>query len=213
MPPSREGTPVYRAVRAAARAFFRAWFRLSVSGVERAPRSGPLLVAANHASYLDPLVLGAIFPRPIRFLMIRTYYDPWYLKWFCAPMGAIPLPHDVSSKAGAVKSVLRSLEKGNVVGIFPEGRRSESGELLAFERGIEVLASRGNAPVLPAYIHGARRAMPVGRAFPLPFKIHVSLGEILFPHEERMTERLEERLRQMSKTEESHRSLRSRRNS
>lgn len=182
----------YRLARHALIPVARVWFRLTAAGTHHAPHEGPLVVAANHVSYLDPLVLGLAFPRPIHYLMMRRYYDPWYLRWFCAPMGAIPVDRDSPTKTGALKGALNILARGGVVGIFPEGRRSPDGTLLPFERGVELLSLRGRAPVVPAFIAGTLEAMPVGAAFPRPRKVAVRFGAPLPPDGRGLAERLRE---------------------
>lgn len=172
---------VYRMVRAIVGFFLRIAFRLTAEGTGHVPGEGGLIVAANHASYLDPLVLGAVFPRPVRFMMMRSYYEPWYLRWFCAPMGAIPIDTEGGIQLGSIKRALRALEEGEVVGIFPEGARSPDGSLRPFERGVALLAARAGVPVVPAFIDGARRAMPIGSALIRPRKIRIVLGEPLAP--------------------------------
>jgi 1-acyl-sn-glycerol-3-phosphate acyltransferase len=171
----------YRLVCFFGRFLFRIAFRLTAEGAGRVPEEGGLIVAANHASYLDPLVLGAVFPRPVRFMMMRSYYDPWYLRWFCAPMGAIPIDTEGGMQLGSIKRALRALGEGEVVGIFPEGARSRDGSLRPFERGVAVLAARAGVPVVPAFIDGAHRALPRGSALIRPRKIHIVLGEPLIP--------------------------------
>ncbi len=171
----------YRVIRGTLGPLLRIAFRLTAEGAELVPGKGGLIVAANHASYLDPLVLGVVFPRPIRFLMLRSYYEPWYLRWFCAPARAIPIDTEGGMHVGSIKRALRALEEGEVVGIFPEGARSPDGRLQPFERGVAVLAARAGVPVAPAFIDGSHRAMPPGSAFIRPRKIRVVLGKPLAP--------------------------------
>jgi 1-acyl-sn-glycerol-3-phosphate acyltransferase len=171
----------YRVIRSVGKPLLRIAFRLTAEGVELVPGEGGLIVAANHVSYLDPLVLGAVFPRPVRFLMLRSFYEPWYLRWFCAPVGAIPIDTEGGMQLGSIKRALRALEEGEVVGIFPEGARSRDGSLQPFERGVALLAARAGVPVVPAFIDGTHRAMPPGSALIRPRKIRVVLGEPLAP--------------------------------
>jgi 1-acyl-sn-glycerol-3-phosphate acyltransferase len=191
-------SPAYRLARVVTQALLGPWLGLEAEGTEHVPPEGPLVVAANHVSYLDPLALGAVFPRPIRYLMMRAYYDPWYLRWFCAPMGAIPVDVKAPTKTGALKGALRVLDRGGVVGIFPEGRRGRDGALQPFERGVELLALRGRAPVVPAFIAGTLDAMPVGAFFPRPRKVRVRFGPPLPPDGRGLAARLEEAVRRLA---------------
>jgi 1-acyl-sn-glycerol-3-phosphate acyltransferase len=154
----------------------RVYVRLRVQGRRHVPTEGPCIVVANHASYLDAVVLGSAFPRRISFLITSPIYNMLRLRWFYYMMGAIPVAPDTPDP-GALKAALRTLRRGGVVGIFPEGQRMENGQLGSGKGGVALLASRSGAPVVPAAIVGAHRAMPVGAMFPRPHPIRVVFGE------------------------------------
>jgi 1-acyl-sn-glycerol-3-phosphate acyltransferase len=162
----------------------RAYVRLRVAGTPHVPREGACIVVANHASYADAVVLGSACPRRIVFLITSPIYNMRRLRWFYYMMGAIPVAPDTPDPR-ALKAALRTLRRGGVVGIFPEGQRMENGQLGSGKRGVALLASRSGAPVVPAAIVGAHRAMPVGAVFPRPYPIRVIFGEPMrFPAED-----------------------------
>jgi 1-acyl-sn-glycerol-3-phosphate acyltransferase len=152
------------------------YVRLRVSGHGHIPPTGPCLIVANHASFVDPVVLGSAFPRRIAFMITRSIYGLRRLTWFYNMMGTIPVAYDVPDP-GAMKAALRRLKEGGVVGIFPEGQRMRDGNLGEGKAGAAAIAARSGAPVVPAAIIGAHHVMPVGSIFPRPHRIHVVFGE------------------------------------
>jgi len=157
------------------------YVRLKVVGVANIPASGPCLVVANHASYVDAVVLGSACPRRITFLITRPIYNLWRLRWFYYMMGSISVNPDAPDP-GALKAALKTLQRGDVVGIFPEGQRMPDGNLGQGKSGAALIASRSGVPVVPAAIVGAHRVMRVGSMFPRPNRVKVVFGEALrFP--------------------------------
>lgn len=159
--------PLYRMLRAAARAVLRRSFQLTSDGDEHLPPRGPYIVAANHHNYLDGIVLGATVSAPISFLVMPRV-------WSASPLhprlhrllGSIRL--DVERPdVGALRRALALLEAGHVVGIFPEGPFSVRGRLEPGLPGVALLALRSGVPVVPVGIQGTYEAL-VGRRFYVP---------------------------------------------
>src|SRR6266403_1877489 len=118
---------LYRALRAPVRGALERWFQLSVEGTEHLPHRGPYLVAANHHNYLDGVVLGVSVPAPIAFLVMPRVWRATPLHpAFHRHIGSIPLHLD-RADVGALRRALTALERGRVVGIFPEGPFSVRG--------------------------------------------------------------------------------------
>jgi len=157
----------------------RPYFRPLVLGSHRIPRTGGLLVAANHFSFVDPLLLGILLPRRIRFVMSADIFRVPVVHAFSRAMDVIPVEKGSKAMITTVKRSLSHLEKGSAVGIFPEGQRSRSGTLLPPRRGLGVLAARSEAPVVPVAIVGTREAFPPGAFMPRPHRVAVSVGEPL----------------------------------
>ncbi len=158
--------------------FARLYLGLTREGLEHLPTCGPAIVICNHASYIDPILLGSAAPRPIRFVVLQRMYDLILIRWFYWGMGTIPVRGEGHDSKG-VKRALRALSGGGVVGIFPEGTRSPDGRLMSARPGAAMIAALSGAPVVPAYIDGARDSLPVGGKFPGPARVRVRFGQPL----------------------------------
>lgn len=135
---------------------------------ERVPATGPVIIACNHVSYLDPVVLGIGFRRPITYLAKKELFAIPVLGPVITWLGVYPLDREAGGVA-AVRAALRALKEGRCVGIFPEGTRNLSGRAEG-KGGAALLAALSGAPVVPAAIAGTRRARPFHR-------IRVAYGE------------------------------------
>jgi 1-acyl-sn-glycerol-3-phosphate acyltransferase len=159
--------------------FFRSFYGLRA--VNRPEIDGPHILAPNHASYLDPMVLQAVYARPITFLMDSVIYAHPFLSWLFKLWGAIPVSTSGGSSVGAMKEALRAVHQGGVVGIFPEGRISLDGSLQAGQAGISLLIQRAAVPVIPVAILGAYESLPKRADFPRPGRILVAFGDPILP--------------------------------
>ena len=170
----------YALVRLFASVVIWPYFRIRLEGREHLI-DGPLIVAPNHCSYIDPVVLQTpIQSRRMVFLMTRTWYEVWYLKPFFLLMKAIPVEDEARNRK-ALERALEVLRRGVPVGIFPEGQISLNGELSPFSPGVASLALRAGVPIVPAAIVGSARALPKGKFWPRPRKVIIRLGPALFP--------------------------------
>ncbi len=149
-------TPFYRFARALCRIVLLAVWRFRASGAQNVPRTGPVIVACNHVSYLDPVALGVGAPRMITYLAKKQLFAIPVLGPVIRGCGAYPLDRDAGGVA-AVRAALRVLKEGRCVGIFPEGTRNLTGS--APEKGgAAFLAAMSGAPVVPAAVHGTKDA-------------------------------------------------------
>lgn len=159
-----------------------AYWRLGLDGeVETIPREGPLILAANHSSYLDPWLIGMVFPRPIRYLIA----DNWYRRsavWMGVfrAFGTLPV-RDGRSRA-TIATACRTLDEGQVLGIFPEGRISPDGRIQPLHSGVARIAARSGVPVMPAGIRGGFESLPRSRRIPRPVRVSVHIARpVVYP--------------------------------
>jgi 1-acyl-sn-glycerol-3-phosphate acyltransferase len=158
------------------------YWRLGLTGaVETIPRHGPIILTMNHACFLDPWLLSMVFPRPIRYLINHDWYHRSRL-WtaFFRANGTVPIiPEDSHA---TIDMMRRILDRGEVVGFFPEGRISHDGKIQRFHRGLTRLAALSGAPVVPTGIRGNFESLPRHRRFPKPNRITIRVGEpVHFP--------------------------------
>ena len=151
----------------------RGVWRLQAYGTEHVPLDGPLIVAANHVSYLDPPALGVALPRPISYMAKSELFRIPILGPILPLVNAYPVDRGKGDIA-AIRRSLEVLEKAGAIGIFPEGGRVREGQGVA-HAGVAMLAAWSGAPVLPAYIGGSAQAKRL-------HKIEVTFGPVLrFP--------------------------------
>ncbi len=117
------------------------------------PASGAAIVASNHVSGLDPLLLLAAARRPLRFLIAREWYDLFFLRWLFRAVGCIPVERTRNPQA-AYRAAREALARGEVVAIFPHGRIALDGDHPPLKRGVLVLARLSGAPVVPVRLEG-----------------------------------------------------------
>ena len=152
---------------------------------EPLPDDEHMIVACNHCSNLDPLVVGCFFPRLLRYFAKEELFRSWLFGRCISALGAVPVSRaDNASAAGALRGFMKLYQEGSDVLIFPEGGRSLDGELQPLEAGVALIAAHEKAPILPAFISGSFKAMPPGAHFVKPSKITVTFGKpIRFPDE------------------------------
>ncbi len=127
-------------------------YKFALHGLENLPSSGGVLLLGNHVSWIDWLVLQSATPRPIKFVIEKTYYQKWYIKRFLDFFHVIPISSIGSKKA--LEGIRERLDNGEVVALFPEGRISFNGQMNEFKKGFELALSGTKHKIIPFYIHG-----------------------------------------------------------
>ncbi len=171
-----------RLARALLEALFRVLFTYDCRGEEKLPARGPAVVASNHPSYLDPMLLSLQVERPIHFMAWDALFRIPLVGWLMRLFGAFPVDIRRGKGQEAYAQAKALVEAGHVVGIFPEGRRSQTGWMEPELRsGAARLAYETGAPLVPATITGAFRAWPHFRLLPTPARIRVRYHEPIDP--------------------------------
>lgn len=158
-------TPFYAFFHYVMKGMHEAWFRGEVAGVGHIPSSGPFLIAANHASHLDPPLAGCQVPRQMRFFARKSLWTNRVTSWWLDRVECIPVDRD-SGDVGAIRKVLHALEADRAVVLFPEGTRSPDGHLQKPKAGVGLMACKTGVPVVPCRIYGSHQAF--GRGAKLP---------------------------------------------
>lgn len=165
----------YETNRVIFRLALRAYFRIEVIGSSKIPRTGALILAGNHASVLDPILIGTYVPRQVTFLAKEELFRP-PLSWYLRVMETEAIRRG-SADVGAIRGALRVLKRQGTVILFPEGTRTRRGPLLPGRSGLGKIVLASRATVVPVWHGGSFSAMPPGARFPRPFRLRVVFGE------------------------------------
>jgi 1-acyl-sn-glycerol-3-phosphate acyltransferase len=161
------------------------FFRLRVIHRERMINRGPVILAANHQSFLDPPLVGSVSDRGIYFLARRTLLDGWFMGWILPKLNVIPVDSEGGRDRTALKALIRILRAGEGTVIFPEGQRTLDGEFQPAQPGLGLVIAKTLAPVVPMRIFGTFEAWPAHEELPRPGRVTIVVGEpIRFTKEE-----------------------------
>ncbi|NPA52302.1 MAG: 1-acyl-sn-glycerol-3-phosphate acyltransferase [Aquificae bacterium] len=148
--------------------------KIKVKGIENIPLQTSCILAANHKSHLDPLVLNTISPRPVLFLAKEELFKIPILGSLIKKAGAIPVSRD-KKDIKSLKKALKALKNNQCIGIFPEGRRMPPDRFGKAQSGVGLLATRTASPVIPILIQGTEKILPRGNKFPKLFKYDINI--------------------------------------
>jgi 1-acyl-sn-glycerol-3-phosphate acyltransferase len=165
-------TPVLDALRPFVRIGARLYWRIRLEGVENIPSDGPLIIAPNHVTYADPVIVWIPVHLRVHFMAWGALFDVWGLSWLIRRLRAFPVQLD-SADPRAIRETVRLLRARQTVMIFPEGGRAPDGRLQPFHQGAFRLACSLNVPVLPVTILGGHDAWPPGRTLPKPGRLSI----------------------------------------
>jgi 1-acyl-sn-glycerol-3-phosphate acyltransferase len=176
---------LYEVTHAVVNPVARAIWRPTVEGIDNVPSTGPVIVASNHVSFADSLVIPIVAPRKVVFLAKQDYFTGSGPKgalqraWFTG-IGMVPVDRDDTRSALASLDIaLDVLGRGEAFGIYPEGTRSRDGRLYRGRTGVAHLALTSGAPVVPVGLVGTQDLQPVGRRLPRLADVTVRFGEPL----------------------------------
>ncbi|RJR15779.1 MAG: 1-acyl-sn-glycerol-3-phosphate acyltransferase [Nitrospiraceae bacterium] len=169
---------IYELVAITIRTILRINGGFEVIGKENIPSEGGVLVAANHISYLDPPLVGSLLPRRATFMARHGLFDIPVLGWIIKG-AAFPVDRE-RTRPSTIKETVRRLKSGELIVIFPEGRRNESGELMEAKRGVGMIGSLSRAPVVPVLIVGSDKALPVNAKWLKRAKVTVVIGKPIY---------------------------------
>ncbi|MCX4745365.1 1-acyl-sn-glycerol-3-phosphate acyltransferase [Kitasatospora sp. NBC_01287] len=163
----------------------KALYRPTIEGLENVPRKGGVILASNHLSFIDSVVIPLTAPRPISFLAKADYFTGTGFKGrlsrsFFQAIDAVPVQRgEVHLAQAALNAALEILEEKKAFGIYPEGTRSLDGRLYRGKTGVAWLALTAGVPVVPVALSGTEEILPVGRRRPRLRKVTVRFGEPL----------------------------------
>ena len=176
---------LYQLVRWVLAPLLKAVYRPHVEGLANVPGEGPLVLASNHLSFIDSIIIPLIAPRPVAFLAKAEYFEGGNLKQrmagaFFRAMGAVPVRRGQGRAAvAALDAGIEVLNKGGAFGIYPEGTRSLDGKLHRGHTGVAQLALSTGALVVPVALRGTDKVQPKGKKLPRVHRFTVRFGKPL----------------------------------
>jgi 1-acyl-sn-glycerol-3-phosphate acyltransferase len=168
--------PIYFAGWFLFRTLYRFYFRYRACNPERVPQDGPVILASNHESFLDPMLVGAGLHRSINYLARENLFRFPVLGWLLRNWQVVPVDRDGGGAKG-LKAILDRLLAGGAIILFPEGTRSRDGRLQAARSGIGLTVIKSVAPVVPVRVFGTFAAYNRYMVVPRPFRVAVKYGK------------------------------------
>ena len=186
----RSGKTLYSFCKTLLYYFFTVFFRFKIIGAEHIPASGGAVIAANHLSLWDPPVIGAACTRPINFMAKEELFAISILKWIITRLKAFPVRRGTADRT-AIKHAISLLKNGEILGVFPEGTRSTTGELGKPEPGIAMIVLKAGVPIVPAAIIGTNKVFTDGCIFP---QFIIKFGKPIIITEEKFDKEMMEKI-------------------
>ena len=156
------------------------YFRTVVEGADHVPEVEPVILAMNHLSFIDSIVMPVSVARPVYFLGKADYWDSWRTRWFFEGTGVVPIKREGEGAGDAALATgVEILERGDLLGIYPEGTRSPDGRLYRGKTGPVRMALEAGVKIVPIGIRGTDQAMPTGSYLPKRQQITLRFGQPL----------------------------------
>ena len=157
------------------RTLYKTYFRARMHNTERVPPSGSVIIASNHASFLDPPLVGSCLPRGISYLARNSLFRYPGIGWLLRKWDAVPVDREGGGAAGLRAILNRLLACGGII-LFPEGTRTRDGQLQPARSGIGLVVIKSTAPVVPVRVFGTYEAFGKHVSFPFPHQLTVKFG-------------------------------------
>ncbi len=162
-------------------ALFKLLYQTEVTGAKNIPQNGPILLASNHASFIDPPAIGSNLPRELTYFARKTLFKGLTGK-LITHLNSIPIDRDGDSDIQAFRQVFATLKNGGCLLLFPEGTRTPNGTLQEAKEGTGMIACRAQVPVIPTRIFGSYDILNREHKLPrLRGKLHIVFGEKIEP--------------------------------
>ena len=158
--------------------FFKTYLGFKVVGRKNVPRKEAFIFASNHSSFFDPILLGTSIHRSLNYMAKENLFEKPFYGWIMRKLQAFPVNRN-EGDLKAIKDALRLLGRGKPLVMFPEGTRSEDGNLKPAKPGIGLIVSRSGASVVPAYIEGSFKALSKGVKTMNCYPVTVYIGEAI----------------------------------
>jgi len=179
--PQLEMNPVYGVCHYLIRVIHEVAFRGQIIGLDHIPAHGGFLLAANHASFIDPPLIGSQVERQIAYFARKTLWKRGFASWWLDAVGAIPVDRDGGQDVSAIKRVLKALKEERGLILFPEGTRTANGQFQPAKPGVGFIACKTQVPVVPVRIMGSFEAWGKGGKLNLGTPVSVVFGRALPP--------------------------------
>ena len=173
-----ENRILWKSLRAVAHFLSTLFFDLEVHGAENVHATGGALIVSNHQSLLDPVLLGVGLDRPLSYIAKSELFEITpALTWLFRELGGFPIRQGrEGGDIAAVRECIERLREGHILNLYPEGARTEDGEIARLEKGVVLIGRRAQVPVVPAVIVGAYDAWPIHRSYPRPWPVRIQFG-------------------------------------
>jgi 1-acyl-sn-glycerol-3-phosphate acyltransferase len=156
------GNPIFATAQSTSRFISTVAFDIKIYGIHHVPRTGGVLIAGNHQSYIDPPAIASQIPRMTNFLGKSELFPNRLIDYVNRKMGAFPVRQGAGD-VGAIREAIKRLQEGAALVLFPEGTRTPNGELQPIEAGIGLILRKAGVPVVPVAIEGSFDAWPGAR--------------------------------------------------
>lgn len=159
---------------------FKCLFRFKAYGQENIPKHSGFIIASNHESNLDPILLGVASPRAINFMAKEELFRNKFFGFILRRVNAFAVRRGIAD-LGSIKEAVRRLKNSSGLLLFPQGGRREDVDVEDVRAGVGLIAQKANVPIVPVFIEGSREAMPKGSRFPRRSRVSVYFGPLISP--------------------------------